>query len=84
MARVQERRLLARLAKSNPLLQLEAAFEKCGLWPFPPLTACEAQGQSVSLCTFVFPPLVLPLFCCCHIIYERKRIDVPISTVMIY
>ena len=84
MARVQERRPLARLAKSNSLLQLEAAFEKCGLWPFPPLTACEAQGQSVSLCTFVLPPLVLPLFCCCHITYERKRIDVPISTVMIY
>ena len=81
MARVQERRPLAKLAKSNSLLQLEAAFEK---WPFPPLTACEAQGQSVSLCALVFPPLVLPLFCCCHIIYERKRIDVPISTVMIY
>ena len=84
MARVQERRPLATLAKSNPLLQLEAAFEKCGQWPFPPSTACEAQGQSVSLYTLVLPPLVLPLFCCCHIIYERKRIDVPISTVMIY
>ena len=84
MARVQERRPLATLAKSNQPLQLEAAFEKCGLWHFPPLTACEAQGQSVSLYTLVLPPLVLPLFCCCHIIYERKRIDVPISTVMIY